>query len=182
MIIFITGLPCSGKSTLAKKAAEKLGMQYISTGSIAKELANTEELKKKMEVIDLFPLEEEFRIKLMSAISDFTKSYIVDGFPRFGSQADYIIDRLWDRMPLITVLNVGDYSTLYERARQRNRDCQDADLKLFTKRLSTASENLSQVESVIHQRLIPTIYIMCSGSTDPLEEFLQKLNLYMRGI
>jgi cytidylate kinase len=57
MIITISGMPGSGKSTVAKLIASKLGMKYYSVGDFMREIA----VQRNMSLIDLSKLAETDR-------------------------------------------------------------------------------------------------------------------------
>ncbi len=57
MIITVSGEAGSGKSTISKKLAEKLGLEHLSAGKIFREIAE----KRKMSLLQLHKLAEENR-------------------------------------------------------------------------------------------------------------------------
>ena len=153
---FFTGLPCSGKSSAAKLMGTVLpNSTYISTGNLARDLSKTDKkLWDKTEKNDLFPLEDLLRAELKSRIEDtIMPNVIVDGFPRFDAQAEYLAKTFWGYRPVVIDVNAGDVSTLWLRAQQRARDKRDTDQVEFNNRLAAASKNLSGALSVIHYRL-----------------------------
>lgn len=157
------GLPCSGKSYTAKLIASKLANStYIATGDIARELMTTQDLKDKTAASDLFPLEDLMRATLTKRIEDAPAGpVIVDGFPRFDGQANFMIDSFWIYHPTVIEINVGDQITLFNRAKMRGRDTDMAD---FGTRLATAQKNMSGVFDVLNRRLVQRYTI--SGGDD----------------
>lgn len=156
-IWFLTGLPCSGKSSAARMLESVLpgAATIISTGNLARELSKADKkLWSKTEKDDLFPLEDLLRCELKSRIDDTTMEHvIVDGFPRFAEQAEYLVKTFWGYRPVVIDVNAGDISTLWLRAQQRARDKRDTDQIEFNKRIDKASKNLSGALSVIHYKL-----------------------------
>lgn len=172
-LYFFIGLPCSGKSYAAKLIVNKVfgdtGV-YISTGDIARSLSTTQELKDKTSELDLFPGEQELRSKLLELIESTTATnVIVDGFPRFDGQVDFIVDNLWIYHPKVIDINAGDVSTLAARARNRARDQRDLDE--FRSRLSKASLNMSSVYEALNRRLLSFYTIMSGDDEYMIREF-----------
>jgi len=160
-----TGLPLAGKTHAARIIAANItSCTYISTGDIARSLIKNNTQQKEMEAKDLFPGEIELRAKLKQQIDDTAATYIlVDGFPRFGAQAEYMANTFNDLFPVIIDVNAGDMQTLAMRARERARDNRDADEAEFIKRLGLAMCNHNDVDIVVRRRLIPTYTIMSTG-------------------
>lgn len=164
----VIGLPCSGKSTAAKILAKALGgSTYISTGDIARELSvNSKELWATTEKNDQFPLEDKLRFELNVKIATApTANVIIDGFPRFKEQAEYLIDKLWEYIPTVIEVNAGDQSTLMWRARNRARDSRDTNDFEFAQRMATASKNLTGALEVLNSRLGQTHTLMSGDFT-----------------
>lgn len=160
-----TGLPLAGKTHAARIiAANTPNSIHISTGDIARSLIKDDSQQKEMEAKDLFPGETELRTELKRRIDDTAATYVlVDGFPRFGAQADWMANTFNDLFPVIIDVNAGDMQTLAVRARERNRDNRDASDAEFIKRLGLAMCNHNDVDIVIRRRLIPTYTIMSTG-------------------
>src|SRR5271165_5796290 len=89
---FLTGLPCCGKTYAAQLFAKAFhgNATSISTGDIARELS-TKETWAITEKNDLFPLEDLLRAELKGRIERSpSQNIVIDGFPRFGEQAEYL--------------------------------------------------------------------------------------------
>lgn len=160
-----TGLPLAGKTHAARIIAASIPSTiHISTGDIARGLIKSETQQKEMEAKDLFPGEMELRAELKHRIDNTTATYIlVDGFPRFGAQAEYLADTFNDLFPVVIDVNAGDVRTLAARARARARDNCDINEAAFTKRLGLAMSNHNDVDIVVRQRLLPTYTIISTG-------------------
>lgn len=87
-IIFI-GMPCSGKSTVAKACAKKLGYTYISSGDIAREIAakdkSATESLDKGNMADEHLMRQRIYFKLL-----LSTNVVLDGFPRFIDQDNWL--------------------------------------------------------------------------------------------
>jgi adenylate kinase family enzyme len=171
-----TGLPLAGKTHAARIIAANIPNSiHISTGDIARSLIKDDIQQKEMEAKDLFPGELELRTELKRQIEDSTATYIlVDGFPRFGAQAEYMANTFNDLFPMVIDVNAGDMRTLAVRARERNRDNRDAYEAEFIKRLGLAMCNHNDVDIVVRRRLIPTYTIMSTGDEQSV------INQFMR--
>lgn len=88
MKIFIIGYPLSGKSTIGKQLAEKMGCPYLGTGAFARSLGmGLEESIKKHDFSEEFNdrIEEE----VWKTIKN--KDCVIDGYPRSEEQAIKIL-------------------------------------------------------------------------------------------
>jgi len=93
MKIILIGIQGSGKSTQGNLLADKLGIEYLSSGHIFREMAKEktplgrymkETLNAGFLISDekTIPIIEEYLAK-----PEYTKGYILDGFPRTTKQA-----------------------------------------------------------------------------------------------
>lgn len=95
MKIFITGPAGSGKSTQAKRLAEKYNLCYISGGAVARKIACEDSLigraaKEAMEKGELIDNQvEACLINEKIASNECENGYIMDGFPRSMDQLKY---------------------------------------------------------------------------------------------
>ena len=88
MKIFIIGYPLSGKSTIGKEIAKKLGCPYLGTGAFARSLGmGLEESIKKHDLSEEYNdrIEEEVWKTLKN------KNCVIDGYPRSLDQATKIM-------------------------------------------------------------------------------------------
>lgn len=122
--VVLFGRPCSGKSTIGKKFAEKYGYVYISSGDIAREMAENDRTIGAMLSAGNMAPEEMMRADIRWAIRrniGFDHNIVLDGFPRFRDQLDYL-ERTFPYLDLIlTHIWVSTDYALY-RAKNRGRN------------------------------------------------------------
>lgn len=96
MIFALVGRPGSGKSTVGKIVAKETGAVYISSGDIAREIANgSDEFMASLKNGAMAP-EEMMREKIAERIDaciNEDKDVILDGFPRFIGQNIWLKQR-----------------------------------------------------------------------------------------
>ena len=130
-LIVIIGPPCSGKSTIGKKLAENLGYKYISSGDIARDLAN-EEQTTKLNNGEMFD-ERTMRSSIYNEVTENLTNdigVVLDGFPRNCGQYEWLGENMSYAHPVFVLVKVS-MATIMERVKKRNRD----DDKSIAKRL-----------------------------------------------
>ncbi|MDP3948127.1 MAG: nucleoside monophosphate kinase [bacterium] len=94
MKILLIGPQGSGKSTQGKLLAQYLGVPYISTGDILRDIASqdTPEGKQIKQIIELGKLVDDITmrdlVKRRLEQSDCQNGFVIDGYPRSAEQAD----------------------------------------------------------------------------------------------
>lgn len=119
--IFV-GPPCSGKSTMAREASRRLKLPYISSGDIARKMAdNDEEIGKSLADGRMAP-EGRMRNEIKNEILKYQHGvFILDGFPRNNSQMTW----LKNNFPLLEVnivLVTAHINSLMIRMAKRARE------------------------------------------------------------
>jgi adenylate kinase family enzyme len=171
-LVCVTGLPLSGKSTIARDLRAQCPdpCDLFSTGDIVRDLiaAETEkadELRAETTKLDLFPLEDKLREEIKKRVEESNAcNIIIDGFPRFGGQVNWLIDTFFYLDPMVVLVNAMDPRTLWLRARQRGRDENDTDEGKFQARLATASRNLETVGEALRLRPLVRIHTIVNAS------------------
>lgn len=126
--IIITGMPCSGKSTIAKRYSEQYGLRYISSGDIAREMAQNDITIHRALEKGLFAPEEMMRNIISNKINNCSihdTPFIIDGFPRFADQDKFLIEQLCklNIVPIYVLINIEiDICLSRAKRRQRNDD------------------------------------------------------------
>jgi adenylate kinase family enzyme len=124
--IVLIGGPCSGKSSIGKYVASATGATYISSGDIARRMAEeNKDVNDNLNNGKLAP-EESMRnaiyMEIYKQILDETKSVIIlDGFPRFGDQADWLHNKFNKCLDFHYILIQCPYHILKKRAKSRCR-------------------------------------------------------------
>lgn len=143
MITILIGRPCSGKSTLGKNVASNLGIKYISSGDIARKLADGhKDAKESLDNGHLAP-EEMMRSAILSEIKQYD-NMILDGFPRFYDQYKWLLKRMPHQKVIFMVVDV-DVDTAYIRSMERNR----SDDGSFARRNQFYEENTVEMMKAI---------------------------------
>lgn len=146
-IVFM-GLPGTGKSTLGRKVATIRGYQYISTGDIARELAD----KSWQDKGELAP-EDYIRTRFMEEVSKAKKTgakgIIIDGMPRTVEQV-YFISSLFHSIQY--VLLDAPHAVLTHRLCKRGR--MDDTESIIRKRIKDADSNIIEIQNHI-TRFLP---------------------------
>ena len=113
--IILIGQSNSGKSVLGKAVADKLGIRYISSGDIARNMADIQDSLNSGEMAP----EDRMRREIIQNIALSNVSYILDGFPRFYDQYEWFSQTMTHDLIYIYV-DVPE-EDIISRAKSRNR-------------------------------------------------------------
>lgn len=131
--VVLIGRPGSGKSAIGRVAAEKLGMIYVSSGDIARKMAlQCDATRDKLDRGEMAP-EDAMRTRLYQVLYDINwgrLNFILDGFPRFQGQLDWLRQR-FPATPIINILATED--TCIKRLMARGRS--DDDIQVIRQRM-----------------------------------------------
>lgn len=121
--IVLVGGPCSGKSSAGKLAAKEIDARYISSGDIARGMGKVNpHIHNDLSNGKMAP-EDLMRSAILHTINNVDKDIIIlDGFPRFGEQAEWLHDNFGDRLNIYYILFYAGLSTIIERSAGRNRE------------------------------------------------------------
>lgn len=125
--VVLVGGPCSGKSSTGKIAAEILDAVYISSGDIARNMAQDSAIIKNDLMLGRLAPEDNMRNAISSRLWLYFKRMdrdivILDGFPRFGDQAKWLHEELPRNIDVRYVEIYAPLLTIIERSNIRNRD------------------------------------------------------------
>lgn len=120
--VILLGQSNSGKSTLGKKLAEVMKMEYISSGDIARSMSA--DVQRKLNAGEMAP-EDEMRKQIMCRINNRRRygGFILDGFPRFNDQYVWLNEHAVGIEFVYVIVDVP-YIDILGRAVRRRR-CDD---------------------------------------------------------
>lgn len=113
--IVMLGMTTSGKSTIGRYIALKLGLRYISSGDIARQM-NVDDILNKGELAP----EDEMRKRILESINCADTSYILDGCPRFYEQYAWLNRNINHKLVYLDIHIAPQVA--YVRAENRGRD------------------------------------------------------------
>jgi len=152
--IVMTGYPCSGKSAIGKSVALLLKIPYISSGDIARQMAE-EEINADVNTAlknGMMATEDKMRSRMYEILKEtikHNKIFILDGFPRFDDQ------RLWiEKQFDINYVYIDIQARLDNiLARAKSRCRQDDDKSILIRRIEWYEENtmpmLKQINPIV---------------------------------
>lgn len=158
MIIFI-GVAGSGKSVQGRLLADELALPWLSTGEFLRMLISGE---RRKEMLAGKLLEDREIIKLVQkifALIDVHDEFILDGFPRTVSQADWLLNQHKHNQLDVTAvvhLTVSE-DTVTDRLLQRGR--QDDYKEAIEERLHEFDEVVKPILNHFEQAKVPVIGI-----------------------
>ncbi len=141
MKLILIGIQGAGKSTQGNILSEKLGIPYLSTGHIFREMAKEKTkigryIKEVMNSGALIPDGKTLEIvQEYLRRPEYGKGYIMDGFPRTIAQADAFENNV-DR---VIYLNIPDKEALW-RLSYRTDEREDDTLEALRKRIELFHE------------------------------------------
>ena len=140
MIIIVSGTPCTGKSTIAKKIA-KLGYEYIDVSKIIKDnkLAEGYDKEKKCKIVDTKKLNKH----LIKLIKQANKDLVID------SHLSHYLDPKYVDLCIITKCNLKTLkSRLIRRKYTKDKVRENLDCEIFDICLNEAKEAGHKVKVV----------------------------------
>jgi len=141
MKIILIGIQGAGKSTQGNLLSEKLGIPYLSTGHIFREMAKEKTpagryIKETINAGILIP--DDKTIEIVNEYlgrPEYEKGYILDGFPRTTAQ----VEAFKEKIDKVIYLKVSDKEALWRIAgREDNRE--DETLQAIKKRIASFHE------------------------------------------
>ncbi|HSW80457.1 MAG TPA: nucleoside monophosphate kinase [Candidatus Saccharimonadales bacterium] len=135
-MIILMGVAGSGKSMQGKLLADEHGYAWISTGEILRVLVTG---KRRQEMLQGKLLSDEEVIKVLDKVLDLIdtrKHFVLDGFPRTVTQADWLLDQVKQgRFDITAVIHLtASEEVVKSRLVERGRtdDTEDAISKRFS--------------------------------------------------
>lgn len=173
--IVLLGAPGSGKSTIGKKLSEITGYQYISSGDIARQIAEYDQSTRdrldngRMADEDMMVEEILNVIKLYKRYNDV---FILDGFPRHMDQYR-AISNIGMRLRYYYVKADADLRTRRMKNRGRDRadiidDAIDSRITWYYRHtlpmvhhIVCSDEDISAIDNSYESKRIDTVAIIC---------------------
>lgn len=155
MKVILIGIQGAGKSTQGKLLAEKLGVLYLSTGHIFRDLAkeHTPLGRYIKETINAgFLISDEKTLKIVSEYlhrPEYEKGYILDGFPRTKHQAE----AFENGVDYVFYLKVSDKEALWRLSYREGEEAdgrEDETLKAIRRRIELFHEVTEPVLEYYH--------------------------------
>lgn len=137
MKLILIGMPGSGKSTQGNLLSKKLGIPYLSTGHIFRELAkeHTKQGRRIKIIMNAGLLVSDARtlriVEEYLSRPEYDKGYILDGFPRTVNQAKDFKNGI-DK---VIYINVSDKEILWRLAYRDDGGREDDTLLAIRKRI-----------------------------------------------
>lgn len=153
MKLILIGIQGAGKSTQGNILSEELGIPYLSTGHIFREMAKEKTpigryIKEVMNSGALIP--DEKTLEIVSSYlhrPEYSKGYIMDGFPRTTTQAEAFENGI-DK---VVYLKVSDREALW-RLSYRDEGREDDTLVAIRKRIELFHEVTEPVIEYYRQK------------------------------
>ncbi len=147
MKLILIGIQGAGKSTQGNILSEKLGIPYLSSGHIFREMAKEKTqlgrfLKETLNAGFLVPDDKTIAIvEEYLSHSEYSNGYILDGFPRTVEQAEVFSNGV----EAVIYLKVSDKEALWRLAGREDSDRADNTLTAIKKRISLFHEKTEPV-------------------------------------
>lgn len=146
MKLVLIGIQGAGKSTQGNMLSAELGIPYLSSGHVFREMAKEKTelgrwLKETLNAGVLIPDETTLEIMLTYLEKpEYSKGYILDGFPRTVPQAE----AFGSAVDKVVLIDVSDKEALW-RISGRVADREDETLQAIRKRIALFHEKTEEV-------------------------------------
>lgn len=154
MKLILIGIQGAGKSTQGNILSDKLGIPYLSSGHIFREMAKDKTplgryIKETINAGFLIPDDKTIEIvEAYLAHPDYEKGYILDGFPRTPEQAEAFSNGV----DAVVYLKVSDKEALWRLAGRDDGDRADNTLQAIKKRINLFHEKTEPVIEYYRQK------------------------------
>ena len=174
--VVLIGPPCSGKSTIGKSLAYNTGYKYISSGDIARKMAEKDGSIEDLNAGNMAP--EDMMREEIAKILGSDDDIILDGFPRFSDQYEWMINRFMHRTFAFIFID-APILALSTRATSRGR----SDDAAFDKRISYYNQNTVPMVNRINKDMAMHDGVTYITNSDAVHKVVKKVEdcLHDRG-
>jgi adenylate kinase len=179
VIVLLFGAPGTGKSTYGRYLATRLGVPWISSGQLLREVSGRDErVAKRIEAGELVPDEEVERV-LHARLDEAPRGFVLDGYPRTVAQARRLLrfleEREW-RIARAFHISAPDEVVL-RRLQARGRE--DDRPEVIRERLRVYREQTEPVLDTLRQAGVSVVDV---DNTAPVEEVQSRLDASLAGV
>lgn len=165
--VVLLGQSNSGKSTIGKKLAEMMEMEYISSGDIARSMPTY--VVDKLNAGEMAP-EDEMRRQIRHMINCRYKfGFILDGFPRFNDQYVWLEENAIGITFIYVIIDVPYIDILGRAARRRRCD----DDSISRKMEWYENNTMPMIKNIINDGRI--VYNIKNGDADDTNKSINLL-------
>lgn len=174
--VVLIGPPCSGKSTIGKTLSYDTGFRYISSGDIARKMAEEDGSMDNLNAGNMAP-EDRMREEISKIFND-DGNIIIDGFPRFEAQYEWMVSRFFKYEFTFVFIDVPTLS-LFHRAASRRR----IDDKAFDERLKYYHDHTAPMINRINKDMAMHGGVVYVTNNDAIHKSVREIEdyLYDRG-
>ena len=165
-MIILFGLAGSGKGTQGKALSEIFGWRWISTGDLIRKSGKFADT-----INDGNMISDEDVTRLLEKELDITDAegfkVVLDGYPRTAGQAEWLAERLQDRLDGAIVLDVPKEELedrLYKRVGLDGR-VDDQEKSSIARRWELFERNFAEIVKVLETHNVPIVHV--DGLGDP---------------
>lgn len=177
--ILVYGAPGTGKSTYARRIAERLGVPWISSGAVLREMAGRDErLASLVASGELVPDAEVDRI-ILELLGEAGSGFVLDGYPRTVGQAKgllrFLSGRSWriDRAYAVRVPDEIVAQRLLGRSREDDRP------EVVRERQRVYRQETEPVLQVLRDAGVEIVEL---DNSPPVEEVMRHLDKSLRSL
>lgn len=173
MIIFM-GVAGSGKSAQGRLLADRLGYPWLSTGEFLRMLIAGERRRQMLEGKLLDDTEIISLVQKIFRVVDTEHEFVMDGFPRTGAQADWLLaQRKHGQLAITAVIHLqASEEVVLERLLQRGR--QDDQTEVIKERFREYEESTQPILDHFKKEGVNVFDISGVGEIESIHEDIVK--------
>ncbi len=115
--ILVTGIPATGKSTMAKAMSERMKLPVISKDTIKELLFDNVGFQSRAEKVKLGIASMEIMYYVAGQLMETEQPFILEN--NFEYSSEHGIKNLLEKYPSLTITLTGDYKVIYQRFLKR---------------------------------------------------------------